>query len=321
MTGFLRPVTEFTVSSGFAYGMLVGLFGTLKLSLSRQGKLFSGDIGPLLIGLNVALLPMILLSGIVVDLMGVKFVGIVSSAMAAVGVFALGFQLKTSRTFGAMLLAGMGGLGLSVASIVSMPEAFFGADLPIAGTCFGFAIIALGSLVAPPAADILFRTLGSRRAIAILGFACLLPGFLACFAGKALPSAGAGQFTLMGVATNYTLWTAALVVAAYAVLEGSLAAWIATFAGDASGKRQQTASLMASFWLALLISRVFVAIAQFGGYLQPKFDAWLLVVPALLAAATLGNMAGASRHASDRIGLLILGFLIGPILPGLVGMA
>jgi fucose permease len=47
----------------------------------------------------------------------------------------------------------------------------------------------------------------------------------------------------------------------------------------------------------------------------------VLVVPALLAAVVLGNLAGAAGRNSAPVALVLLGFLLGPIFPTLLGGA
>jgi hypothetical protein len=54
--------------------------------------------------------------------------------------------------------------------------------------------------------------------------------------------------------------------------------------------------------------------------MSEAWSPWLLVLFALLAAVILGNMSGTARPRNARMGLLYLGFLLGPIFPTLVAM-
>jgi fucose permease len=69
-----------------------------------------------------------------------------------------------------------------------------------------------------------------------------------------------------------------------------------------------------------LVSRLGVGLLQHAGHLGDGWGPWLLVVPALLAAVVLGNLAGTVNPANARLGLMLLGLFLGPIFPTLLGM-
>src|SRR5689334_2995650 len=99
----MSAVTAVTISGAFVFGMVLALLGSLKL----------------------ALVPMMLLSGVLIDRWGVRGVMAMGSVVTALAIYSLALKPTYSRAFAAILLAGLGAAGLSTASIVLMPRAFF----------------------------------------------------------------------------------------------------------------------------------------------------------------------------------------------------
>src|SRR5436305_2038854 len=161
-----QAVTALAISGAFVFGLVLALLGSLKLALARRVDLGERRVGVLLLTLNVALIPMMLLAGVLLDAWGARAVLILGSVLLA------------------LALLGHGG----------------------------------------------------RRA---------------------------------------------------------------------SGR-------VAGFWAAVPASRLLVGLAQDAGHLRgpDAWGPWLLVVPALLAAVVLGNLAGATSPRSARVGLLLLGLFL-----------
>ena len=69
-----------------------------------------------------------LLAGYLIDVVGVRIILVGGSLITAAAVGTLGLRRTYGRAFGSLLLAGLGGAGLSTAAILLMPHAFFGTD-------------------------------------------------------------------------------------------------------------------------------------------------------------------------------------------------
>jgi fucose permease len=321
MTGFLRPVTEVTISASFTFGVLLSLLGSLKLTLSRSMDLREGSSAGLLRSFNLALMLMMLLSGVLIDGFGAQPILILSSVLAAAAVFALSFSGSVPHAFIAVLTGGLGGAGLCTASVVLMPEAFF-PDRPTASVNTGLVFFALGALVAPPLLDVLFRVVGSKRALALLSLTCLIPGVLAAIAPPAeLQGGGNEPLDMVSLLSRNSLWFACLVSALYAPLEASISIWANSYLAHRGSGERQAARFLSGFWGALVASRLlFGVLLMSANNLHANWDAWALVIPALLAAIALGNMAGMIGTGRAGRGLLLVGFCLGPIAPTLFGM-
>jgi fucose permease len=220
----------------------------------------------------------------------------------------------------AVLLAALGGAALSTGSTVLMPQAFFGPLEATASVNLGNVFFALGALLTPPLVDVLSRSLGLKRTLALLAFVCMLPAFPAALAsGESLELPGrAGQAAFLP-GQEY-VWLAGLVFFFYAPLEAAVAIWTTTYLTELGHPERRAAWLLSGFWTAFLVSRLLTAAAQHADILPARFDTWLLVLPPLAAAVVLGNLAGTAHRRTPGAGLLLLGFLLGPIFPTLVGI-
>src|SRR5436305_9544992 len=105
-----------TIGAAFVFGMILALLGSLKLALAKRLNLGEGRVGLLLAALNGAVIPLMLLAGVLIDLLGVKWVLILGSVVTALAVGTMGVRPTYGRAFGSLLLAGLGAAGLGVAA-------------------------------------------------------------------------------------------------------------------------------------------------------------------------------------------------------------
>jgi fucose permease len=323
----LRPETAVTVSAAFAFGMVLALLGSLKLSLSKRLHLGEGRIGVLLSAFNFALMPMMLLTGLVIDRYGVRWVLILASCMTAVAVVSLGVNPTYRRAFVGVLLAGLGSAGLSTGSVVLMSRAFYSDSQMAASQNLGNVFFALGALVTPVLTDLLLRTFEFRRGVAVIATLCLVPALLASVTDRAALELTPAPADLNRLFVDQALWLAAAVFFLYAPLEAAINIWTTTYLTDLGQSERKAAWVLTGFWAAFLASRLLAALAlhhwpAFGRGAHATSPAWdyvLIVLPALLVAVVLGNLAGTASGAAASRGTLLLGFLLGPIFPTLVG--
>ncbi len=167
----------------------------------------------------------------------------------------------------------------------------------------------------------LLRTLDYRKTLIILAVASLVPGILVAIPWpEKLPAGGVDTEHLTDLISHNSLWLAALVVAMYTPLEASISFWATTYLTDRGLGERRAAWFLSGFWGAFLLSRLLIATLLHAGYLHQGWDAWLLVIPPLLAAVTIGNMAGTVSPEKAGHGLLFLGFCLGPIFPTVMGV-
>jgi fucose permease len=316
----MQAVTMATISGAVVFGMTLALLGRLKLALAQRVQLGDRQVRNLLLALNVALIPLALLCGLLLDVCGARVVLVAGSLALACALVSLSIWPTYPRAFVLILLAGFGAMALATASSVLMPRAFFTPDETSASLNLGYVFLALGALVTPVLCDVLEERLEPRRILACFALLALVPALLAI-----VPRAEHWQLSNQSgepaaLFAEPESWLAALVLFFYAPLEAAISLWTFTFLAEKGQDQRRAAGLLSCFWGAFLVSRLLVALGQHVGFLNEWWDRCLIVVPPLLAAVILGHLAGASPRTQPRGGLILLGFLLGPVLPTLLGL-
>ncbi|MHB1426400.1 MAG: MFS transporter [Gemmataceae bacterium] len=319
MTG-IPTVTAATIGGALIFGMALALLGRLKLAVAQRGATEDNSLRRWLGTLNVALIPLVLLSGLLLDLYGARTILVAGSVMLAAALVSLSMHPTYPHAIFSILLAGFGASALGTACTVLMPHAFFVAEEASAALNLGFVFIALGALLTPVLTDILLAKIELRRTLALLALLALLPAFLG-----ALPNHGhwpvtepRGDSSLLF--TEPIGWLAALVLFFYAPLEAVVSLWTFTLLAERGQEERQATGLLSSFWAAFAASRLLTALLHRWTYNTEMWDRILIVVPPLLAAVLIGNLAGSSHRERPRAGLILLGLLLGPVLPTLLGL-
>jgi fucose permease len=311
-------VTAVTISGAFAFGMVLSLLGSIKLALAKRLQIDEARVGGLLSALNLALIPMMLLSGLLIDRWGVMEVLILGSLVTALALFGLALGQNYRWALLAVLLVGIGGACLSTSSVVLMPQAFF-PDQAAASLNLGNVFFGLGALITPALVDLLLHTVRFRWTLAVLALICLAPAVVALFvSGSQLP-APAPQGDLIAVFHNPLLWLSGLVFFLYAPLEFAIGTWATTYLTDHRYRPSRAAWLLSGFWLTFFAGRLGMAFLEGGDILPRESEPWVILFLALLSAVALGNLAGASTKGNAGLGLLVLGAFLGPIFPTLMG--
>ena len=310
-----------TITAALVFGMCLALLGSLKLAFAKRVNLAEGRIGVLLSALNCAVIPLMLLAGLLIDALGAKAIVIMGSLTTSLAVASVGLRPSYGRAFGSLLLAGLGSAGLGAAALVLMPRAFFGMDQTASASLnLGCVFIALGALVAPVLSDVLVRLLEFRRTASVLAVLCLAPALAAALTPAEQLHVGVPSPDLFTLLLDGNLWLVGLVFFFYAPLEGSVSVWATAHLTDLGQNERGAAWVLSAFWGAFLASRLLTAMF-FHWAASHGLEPWLIIVAGLSAAAVIGNMIGTANREAARFSLVLLGFLLGPIFPTLVGLA
>jgi fucose permease len=314
----LIPVT---IAGAFTVGMVLALLGSIKLPLAQRLGLDEPRVGGLLSALNLALIPMMLLGGILVDSLGIPWMLFLGSLMCAAGVFGLANSRTYAQCLGVILLVGAGAALLSTSSIKLMPAAFFGESKSAAASLnMGNVFFGLGALLTPTLADLLIRGLGYRRSVHLLAVCCLVPAavIVPFTPAEAWPQKlPHGQHT--DVFGSPILWLAGLVFLLYGPLENALGTWTTTYLTELGHRERRASLLLSGFWLTFMAARFVASFCQ-QSFLTERSGPWLILALALVTAVTLGNLAGTHSRTTAGWGVLIAGAALGPIFPTLVGV-
>lgn len=312
----MHDLIPVTIASAFVFGMMLAILGSAKSQLAKGLGLDETQADGLVAAFTVALLPMMLLAGILADQVGIKAVLILGSILTALGIFCLTRTQSFSGCLYAVFLAAGGGACLSASAVVLMPQAFFANNAP-ASMNLGFLFIGLGALLTPPLVAVLSPRLQLQKLLGCFALICLTVAVTAIFtSSEVFPRTEAD---IRSVLTSPLLWIASLVFLLYNPLEGALGAWVGGYLKESGLEEKRLARLLAGFWLSFLAGRLLLAYL-FQGILAAGAEAWILVILALLAAMTLGNLAGTHRRFSAVLGLMLLGAFLGPIFPTLAAL-
>jgi fucose permease len=318
MTGHeLIPVT---IASAFTFGMVLSLLGALKLPLAKRLGMDEARVGGLLSAFYLALIPLMLISGLLVDQLGLRWVlagGIMVTGLAVA-------YVAMSRTYAAclagVLLLGVGGACLNTCAVKLMPLAFFGDADPSASLNLGHVFMGLGGLVTPALIDLLLRGLDFRKGVGMLALGLLIPFVVIVMTpGQAFASRQAEGGDLWFVLSSPILWLAGLVFLLYSPLEGCLGTWATTFLTQLGHGERRAAFLLSGFWLSFMGGRLLMSFVQHT-MLPENSEPWVIVALAVVAAVFLGNLVGTRGQGSAARGLLFVGALLGPIVPTLAGI-
>jgi hypothetical protein len=313
-----QAITALTIAGSVTFGLVLALLGHLKLTLARRPPdQATRRIDRLLFLLNLALIPLMLLAGLLVDFWGPRPTIITGSILLALAFLSLSAGAAYKRTLVAVVVAAFAASAVGVSSLVLMPQGLFGLQQTTASLQYGLVLVALGGLLMPPLVDLLVRAIGFGRTMAVVAFLTLVPAFLSALAPIEKPQAHLSE--LLPLLQSPSMWMAGIVFFCYAPLEGFISVWTTALLAS-SGQPQRQVRWLTGFWSAFLVSRLVVAWIEHAGYLGDKWSGWFLVGTALLSVVALGNLAGATRALHAGKGLVILGVFLGPLFPLLVGM-
>src|SRR5580700_6182808 len=120
-----QELAPLTIATSLIFGMTVALTGSIKAPLAKRLDISEDRVGGLLAVFNLALIPLVLAAGLLIDRLGIKEVLMLGSLLATLGTFALATSLSFRGCQYAILVLGAGAACLNAAAIVLMPQAFF----------------------------------------------------------------------------------------------------------------------------------------------------------------------------------------------------
>jgi hypothetical protein len=161
-------------ASAFLAGAVFALPANLATSLTNHLQLSEGRQRTLRWLWLLLLVPMMPVSGIVIDKWGVQTVLLTGALLAALAFVVLERAAAPSSALGAMLLLAGAGAALMTGSMIAMPQAIFPGQ-PARSVNLGSLAIVLGTLWTPALLRMLTKRLEPRKALLLMALACLLP--------------------------------------------------------------------------------------------------------------------------------------------------
>ena len=314
----LDQVTTVTIAGAFVVGMILVLLNSIRPLLIERLHLSESRVDWLLSALNISLIPMMLISGMLIDKVGVRGVLIVGSLITCVAIFDLSISQSLTGTLAAIIMAGVGAACLSTGSTVLMLPAFYSGS-EAASQNMGNVFFGLGALLSPVLVGLLTHRLGYRRSLSMVAVVCLLPALFGSLTKAEIFDSPVKPGELASVLSDPVLWLAGAAFFLSGPLEASLGIWGGSYLKDQGFSERRAAWLLSGFWFALLASRLVTALMlAHDSPLNDILQNWLIVLAALGAGVTLGNLAGTRSRLGATVGVLLLGAFYGPIFPMLV---
>jgi len=297
-------------------GLLTTTAAHLKGSLSKQLNLGNPQITGLWSALYLTSLPMLLVWGLAVDTYHVKNVMILGSLLSTLGIFGITLRRSYPYALAFIALSGIGVGALGIASLVLIARTP-GAK-PAAALSVGLLFLTLGMLAGPWIVRPMMRRLEFKRTLCILALLCLVPGALIAPLDIPGVNAPAEEIELF---ESVPFWMMVFLVFLYPALEAAAGTWTAPYLkhlGLADGK---AFAWLAGFWMAFLAARLIMT-SLFQTYPEGRIDKpWVIFSFGVALAIVAGNLGGSAHRTRASLGLLLLGAVLGPLLPTLLATA
>lgn len=244
-------------------------------------------------------------AGLVCDSFGAKSATLLG--LLAVGVALVLLAVAPKSVINLLGLAA-GAAFLAVGSIGWMPS-LLGPGRTVQAMNLGFFGIGLGWLAGPALTRQALRWLGPRgtlfaaAALAIVSFA-----MLARAEGEAVVHTAA--------ASDVRFWLLAAAIALFVPVECGLSSWSGAFARDLHDRRPHVVrTRIAGFWAGYLVARL----ATYW-LVRTDLEPWFVLACTVISAMAMGNLIGTYGSSSGSLAYWLVGFCLGPVLPGLLGL-
>lgn len=304
----------------FAAGMGVALVGSVKVALARRLNIDESRVGGLVSTFGFVMIPVVLLMGVLIDLLGKEIVLISGSVFMASALVVLArSKAYWQALLGVLLLSAGWATSINVLNVL-MPSTFHGSN--VYATNVGNSLFGIGAFLTPIVVAFLTRRMGFTSGLLVLAAFAFTFGLLAL--GSHCPEVVQNESVQNATAdassfwSNRIMWLCALALFFYLPLEATMAAWFTTYLGDNGVKEGIASALLSAFWLAFVVSRLTVAfnILQ----LPPGSETTVILVASLAGVVTLtGVVLG---HDARLAGVLVIaaGLVFGPVFPTLMAV-
>lgn len=306
----LVPVAVLSaLMSGLLLVLLPSLCSPLMLRLNSGERGWRG----LALGQDLALIIGLFVGGVLADRVGVETSLIVGALAAAVALSLLALQENYGMTLAALLVFGLAaGVLVTGSALLMMATAF--PNHPGAAISLGWILVSLASALTPSLVDRLLERLRLRRTLLLLALLSLLPALAAVLTpSEQWPANVTG--TTLHLLHDPVLWLCGLIFFLYAPVEAGLASWAAPQLRELGYQERSTRWLLIGFWTTFLVARLVTALWISNDGLPDRAQPWALLLLGLLVGVALGNLAGTAYRPSAAWGLVVVGFLCGPLFP------
>ncbi len=302
-----------TAAGLFLGGLCAAVIGSIKLPMSRRLGMDEGRVGILVASFSITFLPVVIISGSLIDSLGVRLVLL----FALIGV-AIGLALMALA--GQFLQATCAAIFLSVAWStlinvvhVMIPLAFPGSI--VTGTNVADVFFSLGALTTPLLAAQMVRGETYRGLLFLIAGVATFAG-LFCLLLPAAPMVPKVEAAADGVSflQHPRIWLCGIALCLFGPIETTFATWTSSYMVEKGYSDRIGTRMISGFWGASMISRLVVA------FLLPLLwfnseETWIVLILSVLATlVTLLIVIVPARRAAPWL-VMAAGLACGPLFP------
>jgi hypothetical protein len=265
-------------------------------------------------GFRLLLVPMILISGLLIDRLGIATVLLLGTLFAALALSWLALARDPRETGIAMLVLSVGSAAFVMSGCVLLPPAF-SSWTSVTALNLGMLFFGFGVLLALRVTALILEWITPRRGLLILALTCLVPAFLALqvpHIDPALVPEDTSWTRLLGQPVFLLLLVSIMLAE---LVQGAVTSWTGHYLAEVGISVSSGEVILLFWWIMILAGRLLTALS-----LKPGFEAWCFLGLSLLAAVLIGNLIGTDYIVGSVIGLMLMAVCIGPIVPTLLGL-
>jgi fucose permease len=304
-------------------GMCHALLGSVKVPLARKLSIDEARVGGLVSIFGFTLIPMVLVFGFLVDVLGKQAVLAGGFSLLIVSMIMLAALASYRTALVAVLLLGTGWSALVNVLNVTTPPAFLSPEynnevhMPYAMNMGDF-VFGMGAFLMPILVAFLLQKISLARTFLVLAALAVVPVLLGLGVKWARLDSPATQTVAEGLRillSDPIVWLCCLAFFCHVPIEASVAAWATTLMTDKKVSEATASTLLSVFWLSFMGSRLITALT-----LPPGAGPILVIsLAALCIVFTLG--IAFSRSAALTCTMVVAaGLILGPIFPTLIAM-
>jgi fucose permease len=299
----------------FGFGIVSALIGALKIDLAKVLEINDAEVGGLISALMVSCTAVVLTAGLLVDVVGHKWLASVGFLTASASLFLLVSVNSYPMALLACLFLGAGGQCVNVVGSTLLPMVLFEGKNAPAAMNLGTTFYGLGAFMIPSLTGALRKHIGYRATGCLIALFLFVPTAFALT--TAYPPAMRGVTVLQGLGflTDNLIVMVSVILFCGLGLQASMGTWITTY-GRSVGFRERSLSMILSlFWIGFMVGRL-IASSLVNLEIGAMAIAGLSALAALSIAVTV-----IFRSKTAAYCYIAAGLATGPILPTATGIA
>lgn len=303
-------------------GMCFALLGSVKLPLARKLQIDEGKVGGLVAVFGFTLVPMVVVAGFLVDLVGKQAVLGGGFLLVVISLVVLAHSRRYAAALVAVLVLGTGWSALVNVLNVTSPPAFVPPDdLPqrmAYAMNMGDFIFGVGTFVTPLIIVSCAQRFGLTRTLYGFAAVSVIPLSLGLGVDWEALRVGANESVAGGLAkllSDPIVWICSAAFFFHVPTEASIATWATTLMIDKNVSEAKASTLLSVFWMTFMGSRLVTALT-----LPEGAAATLVVVMACCSVAITLGIVFCRGTTLMRILIVVAGAVVGPIFPTLIAI-